>query len=323
MKPFVFLVGCARSGTTLLQRIVDAHPRIGITPEMHWITDYFREPKWLSPEGQVTAEQVAGMMEHKRFRQFDCTREAFEGLLDSSEPTSYSAFLEGIFAMYGKSKGKRIVGNKTPAYVRRMPTLHALWPEAKFVHLIRDGRDVCLSVLNWNHAYKTAGRYSTWAEDRVVTTALWWERKVRFGRQGGQPLGPELYYEMRYEDLVFHPENTCARLCDFLGVPYDEAMLHFHEGRTRHEPGLDAKKAWLPITPGLRNWRTQMKPDDVERFEAAAGGFLEELSYPRAFPQPSLECLERSAKLREAFTRELHSGEEALPEQWQKLPQYQ
>src|SRR5207253_6226064 len=86
MPPFVFLVGCARSGTTLLQRIVDAHPQIAITPEMHWITDYFREPKWLTPEGRVTAEQVASMMEQKRFRQFEFARDAFQGLLGSEGP---------------------------------------------------------------------------------------------------------------------------------------------------------------------------------------------------------------------------------------------
>jgi hypothetical protein len=119
---------------------------------------------------------------------------------------------------------------------------------------------------------------------------------------------------MRYEDLVSDPGAACARLCEFLGLPYDEAMLRFHEGRTRTEPGLDAKKAWLPITPGLRNWRTELPPQDVERFEAAAGELLDELGGPRAFPLPSPQCLEQAARLREAFTEELHSRHEAVPE---------
>ena len=314
MTPFVFLVGCARSGTTLLQRVADAHPRIAISPETHWITDSFRDKHWLGPQGRVTTEQVASMVEHKRFRQFEFTREQFQGLLGSGEPVSYCQFLEGLFGLYGRIKGKGLVGNKTPAYVRRIPTLHSHWPEAKFVHLIRDGRDVCLSVVNWNHAYKTAGRYSIWTEDPVTTTALWWERKVRLGRQGGPLLGRALYYQMRYEGLVSHPGNACARLCEFLRLPYDEAMLRFHEGRRRDEPGLDAKKAWLPITPGLRNWRTQMPPEDIERFEAAAGELLDELGYPRAFPRPAPQCLEHAARLREAFTRELHLRKAVAPE---------
>src|SRR5262245_34435300 len=314
MTPFVFLVGCARSGTTLLQRVVDAHPRIAITPEMHWITDFFRGRKWLGRHGRVTSEQVAGMVEHKRFRQFEFSPEQFQGLLGSADPLSYRQFLEGIFGLYSRIKGKGLVGNKTPAYVRRIPNLHSIWPEAKFVHLIRDGRDVCLSVLNWDHSYKTAGRYSIWAEDPVTTTALWWEWKVRFGRQGEQLLGRALHYEMRYEDLVSRQDDACARLCEFLRLPYDAAMLRFHEGRTRNEPGLDAKKAWLPITPGLRNWRTQMPAEDVERFEAAAGELLDELGYPRVFPRPSPQRLEQAARLREAFTQELHARVKVVPE---------
>jgi hypothetical protein len=316
MNPFVFIVGCARSGTTLLQRIVDAHSRIAITPEMHWITDHFRDRKWLGPQGRVMPEQVADMVQQQRFLQFEFSREQFQGLLGGGEPVSYRAFLEGIFALYGKIKGKRLVGNKTPNYVRRIPTLHALWPEAKFVHLIRDGRDVCLSVLNWNHAHRTAGRYSTWAEDPVSTTAFWWERKVRLGRQGGQALRRGLYCEVRYEDLVSRPADICAKLCDFLGVPNDHAMLRFHEGRSPTEPGLDAGHAWRPITPGLRDWRSQMPSEDVERFETVAGNLLAELGYPRAFASPSPERMQQAAKLRASFTQELRSREEVLPKCW-------
>jgi hypothetical protein len=316
MYPFVFIVGCARSGTTLLQRIVDAHPLIAITPEMHWITDYFREKKWLGSEGRVTPEQVASMVQQKRFRQFEFSREQFQGLLKPGELLSYPAFLEGIFGLYAKNKGKQLVGNKTPAYVRRIPTLHSLWPRAKFVHLIRDGRDVCLSVLNWNHAYRTAGRYITWAEDPVTTTALWWKRKVRLGQQGGQALSPGLYHEVRYEELVASGEESCARLCAFLGVPYDEGMLRFHEGRTRADPDLDAKQAWLPITPGLRDWRSQMPPEEVERFEAVAGDLLDELGYPLASAQLSPERMRHAARIRDLFTRDLHAREEVLPKCW-------
>ena len=136
------------------------------------------------------------------------------------------------------------------------------------------------------------------------------------GRQAGRALRPELYHEIRYEDLVARPTEACARSCEFLGVPYSDAMLRFHEGRTRTDPGLDAKKAWRPITPGLRDWRTQMAPEDVERFEAAAGELLDELGYARAFPRPSPEGRDQTARLRDAFTRELHSRQEVLPERW-------
>jgi|SRR6516225_4683711 len=315
MNPFVFLVGCARSGTTLLQRIVDAHPQIAITPELHWITDRIKHEGWLVPEGTVPADLVAALAKHKRFRQLGFTRQEFEALRAGGS-ISYLAFLNAIFDLYGRKKGKPLVGNKTPAYVQRVASLHALWPRARFVHLIRDGREVCLSVLAWNHALRAVGRYPTWAEDPVATTALWWKRKAGLGLQRGQALGPELYYEIRYENLVSRPAEECARLCAFLGVPYDEAMLRFHEGRARADPSLDAKQAWRPITPGLRDWRSQMPSADVERFEAAAGDFLDQAGYPRAYPHPSPEVLRHVARIRDLFTQEARARQQSLPDCW-------
>jgi hypothetical protein len=300
--PYLFIVGCARSGTTLVRRIVDAHPEIAITTEMHWISHYVNYFK--NQNRLVTPELVSELSGHKRFTQFEIPREEFEGLLGSGEALPYPTFLRRVFGLYGKIKNKPLVGNKTPAYVRSIPTFHALWPDAKFVHIIRDGRDVCISILNWKKAERIVGRYASWEEDPVSTTALWWERKVRKAREDGAALGPGPYHETLYEDLVEDPERECKRLCEFLGVPYDDAMIRFHEGRERVKPGRSAKSAWLRVTSGLRDWRTQMCTGDVERFEAAAGDLLEELGYERAVPNPSSEVLEQAARIREAFTRE-------------------
>src|SRR5262249_58739314 len=118
------------------------------------------------------------------------------------------------------SRGKGFVGSLSPGYVRRIRVLHGLWPSAKFIHLIRDGRDVCLSALS-SPVPAFVGRSSLWAEDGVSAAALWWERDVRLGRRSGRKLGPELYHEVRYEALVASPEAECAQLCAFLGVPHE------------------------------------------------------------------------------------------------------
>ncbi len=91
-------------------------------------------------------------------------------------------------------------------------------------------------------------------------------------------------------------------------------MLRFYEGREKADFGLDAKKAWRPITPGLRDWRTQMPLDDTERFEAAAGNLLEELGYPRAVPDPPQEKLENATRIRHAFTQEVRTQGMRLPD---------
>jgi hypothetical protein len=184
------------------------------------------------------------------------------------------------------------------------------------VHLIRDGRDVALSVLDWKKKESTAGRFPTWEEDPVTTTALWWEWHVRLGREAGAHLGPGQYYELAYESLVDDPEGECDELCRFLDVPYDDAMIRFYEGRMRPKPGRRAKAAWLPVTRGLRTWEKEMRSDDLLRFEAATGDLLEELGYPLAAQPVSEAARDRAARFREAFADHAHRRRRRTPEAW-------
>jgi hypothetical protein len=317
VNPFVFIVGCPRSGTTLLRRMVDARADLAIIPETQWVPKWFEERNGVTPEGFVTPEIIPSLLEYRRFSPLGIDRGQLERLVSLDGPVSYSSFVTRVFDLYGEVRGKRLVGEKSPGYVRRLRTLHHLWPKAKFVHLIRDGRDVALSAIGWRD--KLARRFATsWSKDPVTAAALWWDWHVRKGREEGSVLAQELYHEIRYESLVSRPEEECAKLCDFLGIPYDGAMLRFHEGREQTDPGLSAKRAWLRVTPGLRDWRTKMPAEDVERFEAAAGDLLEELGYPRVSSRPRPEMLRHATAIRSLFAQDVRSRSQAhlLPEAW-------
>jgi hypothetical protein len=314
MNPYVFIIGCPRSGTTLLRRMVDAHPEIAITPETHWIAKWFERRNGVSPEGLVAPELVPSLLAYKRFPRMGLDPADVRGLIDDDAPLPYTRFVTALFDLYGKQQGKAVVGDKTPSYVRRIPTLHALWPGARFVHLIRDGRDVALSTLAREKSKLRAFR--TWHEHPLATVAVWWDSRVRLGREDGSAIGPGLYHEIRYESLVASPAEECARLCDFLRIPYEDAMLRFHEGRERHDPGLNAKKAWRPVTAGLRDWRSQMPAKDVERFEAAAGSTLSGLEYERAFDEPSESTRDEAARVRATFVEAARSRGSRVPESW-------
>jgi hypothetical protein len=316
LNPYLFIVGCPRSGTTVLKRLVEAHPDVTITHETHWVADRYKNGKGVTPEGTVTPDLISSLVEYHRFARWPMEREDLERLIVTDEPVSYAEFVSGFYDLYSGQSGKHLVGDKTPRYVREIPILHHLWPRVKFVHVVRDGRDVSLSAINWKKSTNLARRFPTWREDPVTTAALWWSWLVRLGREDGGPLGPDLYHELRYEALIRDPEAACRTLCEFLNVSYDDAMLHFHEGRTKSQPGLDAKKAWLPVTPGLRDWRTQMPAADVERFEATVGGLLEDLGYERAFPSPSSEAMERASETRRRFVRELRERGQRMPKDW-------
>jgi hypothetical protein len=319
LNPYLFIVGCPRSGTTLLRRIVNSHPLIAIPREQHWLAKWYERRKGVTLEGMVSPELLTALLEYEKFARLEIDREDLEALMVSDEPLSYADFVTGVFDLYGRARGKPLVGDKTPAYVRSIPTLHALWPEARFVHLVRDGRDVSLSAINWDRSSRLADRFATWNEDPVTTAALWWEHMVSAGREAGGRLAPDLYHELRYEALIRDPEGECRTLCEFLNVSFDGAMLRFHEGRTKTQPGLAAKKAWLPVTSGLRDWRTEMPAADVERFEAAVGGLLDDLGYERAFPSPSSEAIERASETRCRFVRELGERERRTPVDWRSL----
>ena len=103
------------------------------------------------------------------------------------------------------------------------------------------------------------------------------------GQRDGASLDPDQYAEVMYEDLVVQPEQTLRPVAAFLELPFAQEMLTYYEGKVQSKPGRSAKSAWLPPTPGLRNWRTQMKPRDVELFEAIAGDLLSALGYERGF----------------------------------------
>jgi hypothetical protein len=317
MNPYAFFVGCPRSGTTLLGRIGDAHPELAVIHETRWIADWWENRTGLTREGHITPTLLARLREHPRFAKLGIDPSAIAGVLvGEGAPVTYGDFVTALFDLYGDLRHKRLVGDKTPKYVRSIPSLGELWPHAKFVHLLRDGRDVCLSVLDWR---KGAPKFSTWEEDAVSTAALWWEWQVRLGREAGAALGADRYYELQYESLVADPERECAALCGFLGLRYDGAMLRFHEGRIREGPGLDAKKAWRPVTAGLRSWREQMAPGDVARFEAAAGLLLDELGYQCAEGSVSDEDVERAARLREAFAHDVRARHRPVPEAWERV----
>jgi Sulfotransferase family len=296
MNPYVFVVGCPRSGTTMLRRIVDAHPEIAMLPETHWIPRLARNGVGIGPDGNVTDELVDWLVGYFRFPRMKLDPAEVRALVEPG--ATYPEFVAALFDLYGRKRGKRLVAEKTPNYVAEIPTLHALFPRARFVHLVRDGRDVCLSVLSWERkAEDFARRLRTWREDPLATAALWWKAFVTLGCEDGAELGADRYVEVRYEALVSRPERECRRLCSFLEVDYDDRMPRFHEGRTRSEPGLSAKRAWLPITPGLRDWRTQLAYEDVEVFEAATGDLLDELGYERAVPNPGPAARRRVARI--------------------------
>ena len=303
-NPYLFIVGCPRSGTTLIQRMVNAHYQMAITPESHWIPRFYAKPWAVNPEGFVTRKLIRRLLAKPKFARLKLNEDELKMLTGKAKQISYSQLVSLIFDLYGKAQGKPLVGDKTPDYVRSIQALHKLWPSARFVHVIRDGRDVALSMMDWTKVHPKPGDFVTWEKDRVSTAAAWWELNVQLGRRAGELLGPDLYYEIRYESLVNDPREESEALCIFLSVPYDNSMLRFHEAPPARDPGLEATRARLSVTSGLRNWRAQMLGRDIEAFEAMAGHLLDELGYPLAVHCLRSETVEKAVRIRTLLSQD-------------------
>lgn len=315
-NPYVFIVGCPRSGTTLLRRMLDAHPQLAITPETHWVPEWPRKQQRSEPAGEISWGSVQRLMETARFRKLKIPEPEVRELFEDRGSVSYADLVAHVYTLFGRRRGKRLVGDKTPGYTRAISTLHDLLPWARFIHLIRDGRDVCLSANTWHQAERLKSKFPTWEGHPVATAALWWEMHVRLARDAGARLDASLYQEERYEELVAKPVEASKAICRFLDLGYSDRMVRFHEGRTKVDPALGSNKQWLPPTPGLRDWRTQMPPQDVQAFEAVAGDLLQELGYQRSFPTLESRVIERGAVVRAAFTGDLLARGWRLPERW-------
>ena len=291
--PAPFVVGMNRSGTTLLRMMLDAHPELVIPPETHFVPDLIKATR---KRGAKPADALEAMRSHREWQDFgfsDAEALAWLEALPKLEPgPAVRAFYEAYAARAGKPRW----GEKTPRYVLKMPLIARHLPEARFVHVIRDGRDVALSVLD-----------RTVREDvDAAEVARRWRRKIERAWEDSPKL--DHYLEVRYEDLVADSRPVLETVCRFIELDFDPAMLDYHE---RSGERLEEMRRELPEGDGsaqlsverrmethrrttappdasrASRWREEMSDADRIAFEAVAGDALEKLGYPLAGSGPA------------------------------------
>lgn len=258
----VFVVGCPRSGTTLVRVMLDGLPGLAVPPETHWVVGL--RPRRFAPR-PVTVDDV---LAHHRFEFWALDPAVVREAVAADPPTTYPELIDRVAGTYARHHGKPRWGDKTPGYLGHMPQLLAMFPEARFIHVIRDGRQVAVSLSE-----------RPWGPRSAVVGAYWWRRKVRRGRRAGRALGPERYREVRLEDLIADPEGELRKLADYIGEPYDPAMLDYPERVLRRTQGAATKHLHKPPTTGLRDWERDLPARDVAVIEAVCAPLLRELGY--------------------------------------------
>jgi Sulfotransferase family len=267
--PPVIILGVRRSGTTLLRVMLDRSASLAIPDESYFVPQLARRHRG-------TVDPTAFVDDLRRLPTLDEWGLSPGLVAKRLRPGMRTGeAIAAVFEAYAAVRGKPRWGDKTPLYMQHLPLLERLFPSARFVHLIRDGRDAALSFLSVPAGIMTEG----WGHPRDARGfALQWATEVRDARTLGRRAGAERYLELRYEDLVADVATTLARVCGFAGLAYDDGMLGYvgqtDSARKEHQQRLNE-----PPRVGVRDWRTEMSPADRAAFESVAGDLLAELGY--------------------------------------------
>jgi len=249
--PPFFIIGSGRSGTTMLRLMLNRHSGLRVPRESWFIMpllDQLPSSGPFSPEQKEAAFLI--IRNHSRWKDWECPDEILEKTIGQLDSPDLAGLVSAVFShCSGMREGQRW-GDKTPKYSMYADRIAALFPEAQFIHMVRDARDVFLSMkmANWfGGTPRRIGNY--W--NATTGAAL----KLR-------NLGPTRYYEVHYENLVSDPEGELRSLCSFLNVSFEPEMLAFHE-TARHETApwervLHAKTTRPPRAEDLQRWKREL-----------------------------------------------------------------
>lgn len=275
-RPFppTFLFGMERSGTTLLSMMVGAHSEIAVplaTTGM-WVDFAARLDEF---NGLARREDVVRLVDeiraHQRIALWDAVLDR-EALLRDLPVGDYGAIVTRFHAEYARAKGKPYWANIDIATFENMDVVNGWYADARFLHIVRDGRDVALSHQTMPYG---AGN--------IAECARAWAYRTTTNMKMGRILGKDRYMTIRFEDLVLDTRTSLQRICDFLGVAFDEAMLRYAD---MVEEKIPENRRWLwpsisrpPEGSKVGQWRAKMTRSQRIVFESVAGKSLRALGY--------------------------------------------
>jgi hypothetical protein len=294
--PAPFVVGVGRSGTTLLRMMLDAHPELAMPPETHFINPLIQASGKLRFSPHTATKTIVGD-QRRRWKDFGLTESDLLASFEAVKPFNTSDALRAFYMLYAEKHGKPRWGDKTPDYIRKMKKIQNTLPEARFIHVIRDGRDAGLSQNT---------RISKRGKDPIPgrEMARRWRKRIVKSRIDAEDV--EHYIEVRYEDMIGDTEGVLRGVCEFIELDFHPAMLTYHEGaaeRLQEMAGaLPAKKGRPEREAGERVaahamttkppdadrvavWKREMDEVENAEFEEMAGYLLDDLGYDTATPR--------------------------------------
>ncbi len=281
----IFIVGCPRSGTTLLRNLLRSHPRVTFPAESHFIPAFYRgygDPH-SDREAIDLARRILGL---EWIRRWNLTLDPVAFARDRS----FRQVISRLYEAWARQENKPRWGDKTPHYVTDIGALVELFPAGKVIHIVRDGRDVALSWLKTDFEPRN-----------LFTAAHAWNRYVRAGRAAGAALPRDTYLEIKYESLLRQPVDTMRAVCAFIDEPFTDAVLRPRPLPGILRPALFGKRTLVIasqselVSTNQAKWKTELAAADRVLFESVAGELLTALGYETEAVRRPISALEQVA----------------------------
>lgn len=270
----IIVMGCPRSGTTLLQVMLHGHPRIAIPPENRFVLPAYRKRRDFGDLRKTANRRKFGKWITKskkhKFEDFGLDPDEVIERVAASPPTIGSGLAE-VLQAYADRFDKPRWGDKRPMYALHIDIIRKLFPQAKLVSIVRDGRD-CVASL----------KEMSWYKHDLYYAATTWALSVDATHRAARKLGPDTFHEMSYERLVADPEPELRKLCAFLGEDYDPAMANSAETAAVAVPDRKDHHALThqPVTQErVESWRERLDPWEISLCETTFGDRLRRYGY--------------------------------------------
>lgn len=274
----ILVCGVGRSGTSLLQSMLNAHPEIAVPPETHFFRRYVAPRR---TRRHIEAESVDALVRRLRddaeFARCGMpVEEVVAGERDGA--LDLVRVYRRILEHWAQREAKPRVGDKDPRNLDFLPELAAAFPDAFVVHIVRDPRAV---VHSRTKAAWSASR--PWWSHAIIA-----QEQLRRGRRNGSELFGDRYLEVRYERLLADPKGELERVCEHVGVAFDAAMLEFGDSARRlvADDEMSWKKETLGplLTENDAKWREGLEASQVAFVEAVCVEAFGSLEYERTAP---------------------------------------
>lgn len=266
MIPAPFIVGIPRSGTTLLRLMLDAHPDMAIPTETYFINQ-FKVDERVSPD-----HFLFHLREDSAWVNFDFFDNNFVEAIHTYPDFTVTDGIREFHLSYADSFGKTRWGNKSPDYLDCLKLVEHLVPEARFIHMIRDGRDVSLSQ------HVASGH-------QVLDCVKVWTHRLYELYDG---YIPQHYLEVKFDDLILEPAETLKIVCDFIELDFNPSMLYYHKYAIARMENIPPEKArWFDLTQQkpdvgrLEVWRRELSQSNNDAAVRIAGSLLDRFGYDR------------------------------------------